>query len=144
MKIGVASDHRGYKMKEKVINYLKDKNYEVIDYSTSSEKSVDYPLYGFKLGESLASDKIDKAIAICGTGIGIGIAMNKVKGVICAKVSTKKEATLATEHNHANAISISGEIPFFKVKGLINSYLNSEELPDEKYKRREKELKEYK
>ena len=89
MKIGIASDHRGYKLKEFLKNHL---DYEMIDYGTTSEESVDYPDFGISLGEAVAKGNTDLGIAICGSGIGISIACNKVKGIRCAKVSNKQEA----------------------------------------------------
>ena len=81
MKIGIASDHRGYKLKEFLKNHL---DYEMIDYGTTSEESVDYPDFGISLGEAVAKGNTDLGIAICGSGIGISIACNKVKGIRCA------------------------------------------------------------
>ena len=75
MKIGIASDHRGYKLKEFLKNHL---DYEMIDYGTTSEESVDYPDFGISLGEAVAKGNTDLGIAICGSGIGISIACNKV------------------------------------------------------------------
>ena len=127
MKIAIASDHRGYEMKQELINYLKKQNYEVLDLGTNSKKSTDYPKYGILLGETIKDKKADLGIALCGTGIGISIACNKVKGIICAKVSTKKEARLAKEHNHANIIALSGEMSKLKTKQIIKTFLTSQE-----------------
>ena len=91
MKIGIASDHRGYNLKAKLIKYLSKKGYEAIDYGTDSSESVDYPDFAFKLGEEYNKESFDYGIAICGNGIGISIACNKVKGVRCAKVDSKKK-----------------------------------------------------
>ena len=90
MKIGLASDHRGVDLKEKIKKYLLEQNYEVIDYGTDTYDSVDYPKYAFILGKSLQNKNIDLGIAICATGIGMSIALNKVKGVMCAKIDSKK------------------------------------------------------
>ena len=92
MRIAIASDHRGYEMKQELKKYLKNQNYEVLDLGTTSKEPVDYPKYGILLGETIKEKKADLGIAICGTGIGISIACNKVKGIICAKVSNKKES----------------------------------------------------
>ena len=83
MRIGIASDHRGYKLKEQLKHML---DYEFIDYGTYSEESCDYPDFAFKLGEAVRDNKVDFGVAICGSGIGISIACNKVKGIRCAKV----------------------------------------------------------
>ena len=89
MKLGIARDHRGYKLKEQIKNEL---DIEIIDYGTYSEESCDYPDFAFKLGEAVVNKEVDYGIAICGSGIGISIACNKVKGVRCAKVSDSEEA----------------------------------------------------
>ena len=87
MKIGIASDHRGYNLKEQIKKELSD--YTIIDYGTYSEEKVDYPDYAFILGKNVAEKEVDFGVAICGSGIGISIACNKVKGIRCAKVSNK-------------------------------------------------------
>lgn len=124
MKIGIASDHRGYVLKKEIIKELKNE-YEIIDFGTDSEERVDYPDYAFKLGKAIQNKDIDLGIAICGTGIGISIALNKVKGVLCAKISNKEEAKLAKEHNHANAIAFSGSTKIEEAKEMILTFLNS-------------------
>ena len=124
MKIGIASDHRGYVLKKEIIKELKNE-YEIIDFGTDSEERVDYPDYAFKLGKAIQNKDIDLGIAICGTGIGISIALNKVKGVLCAKISNKEEAKLAKEHNHANAIAFSGLTKIEEAKEMILTFLNS-------------------
>ena len=86
MKVGIVSDHRGVKLKSKLIDYLKKENIEVYNYGTDTLESVDYPKYGILLGEKVASHEVDFGIAICGSGIGISIACNKVKGIRCAKI----------------------------------------------------------
>ena len=141
MRIAIASDHRGYEMKQELKKYLKNQNYEVLDLGTTSKEPVDYPKYGILLGETIKEKKADLGIAICGTGIGISIACNKVKGIICAKVSNKKEARLAKEHNHANIIALSGEMPKFKTKQIIKTYLTSKENKQEKYIKRINQIK---
>ena len=85
IKIGIASDHRGYTLKEQIIDKIANQ-YEIIDCGTTSIESVDYPDYAFKLGNLVADKDVDFGIAICGSGIGISIACNKVKGIRCAKV----------------------------------------------------------
>ena len=124
MKIGIASDHRGYVLKKEIIKELKNE-YEIIDFGTDSEERVDYPDYAFKLGKAIQNKDIDLGIAICGTGIGISIALNKVKGVLCAKISNKEEAKLAKEHNHANDIAFSGSTKIEEAKEMILTFLNS-------------------
>ena len=101
MKIGIVSDHRGYELKSKIIKKMK--NIDFIDYGTDSNKSVDYPDYAFKLGEKINKKEVDLGIAICGSGIGICIACNKVKGVRCAKVNSIKDAIYTRKDNNAHS-----------------------------------------
>lgn len=142
MKIGIASDHRGYTKKEKIINYLKKIGYDVIDYGTNDEKSVDHPVYAFKLCEDV-ENSVEKGILLCGTGIGMSIAANKVKGIRCAKVSSVNEARLSREHNNANVIAMSASMPLFKMKKVINTFLTTNFLNEEKYIKRNKMVDDY-
>lgn len=142
MKIALASDHRGYKLKQELIEYLKTK-YEIIDLGTNSEESTDFPKYGILLGESIKKKEADLGIAICGTGIGISIAANKVKGIMCAKINNEEEAKLAKEHNNANIIALSGKIPLEKAKKMIETFINSTPNQETKYQRRINQILEY-
>ena len=142
MKIALASDHRGYKLKQELIEYLK-KKYEIIDLGTNSEESTDFPKYGILLGESIQKKEADLGIAICGTGIGISIAANKVKGIMCAKINNEEEAKLAKEHNNANIIALSGKIPLEKAKKMIKIFINSTPNQETKYQRRINQILEY-
>ncbi len=142
-KIGIASDHRGYKLKQKLTNYLNKKGYTVIDYGCDDTTSHDYPEYGFKLGEGVRDKKIEKGIAICGSGIGISIACNKVKGVRCAKVNNVKEAKYTRLDNDANIIAISGEMSTLKAKDIVDTFLKTEFSNEERHKNRIKMLDDY-
>lgn len=142
MKIALASDHRGYKLKQELIEYLKTK-YEIIDLGTNSEESTDFPKYGILLGELIQKKEADLGIAICGTGIGISIAANKVKGIMCAKINNEEEAKLAKEHNNANIIALSGKIPLEKAKKMIKIFINSTPNQETKYQRRINQILEY-
>lgn len=143
MKIGIASDHRGIILKEKLINYLKEIGYEVENLGTDSFASVDYPEYAFKLGEEITSNKIDLGIAICGTGIGMSIALNKVKGIMCAKIDNINDAIYAKKHNNANALAISANNSLLKTKKMLKAFLSSKPEQDEKYQRRINQIKDY-
>lgn len=143
MKIGIASDHQGYKLKSKLVNYLKSKNIELIDYGTNSEENTDYTTYAFKIGEEVVNKNIDKGILICGSGIGMSIACNKVKGIRCAKVSNKDEAYMTRRDNDANVIAISKKISFWNAKKIINTFLSTEFSNIERYNRRLNMIKEY-
>ena len=144
MKIAIASDHRGYELKEYLIAKLSiNEEIKVLDLGTNSTESVDFPIYGIKLGETIKNKEADLGIAICGTGIGISIAANKVKGVMCAKINNEKEARLAKEHNNANVIALSGETDPEEAFNMIVTFLNSEPNQEEKYQRRIEQIKNY-
>ena len=142
MTIAMASDHRGYKLKQEIIENLQ-KEYQILDLGTSSEESVDFPKYGIALGEAIKNKKADLGIAICGTGIGISIAVNKVKGVMCAKISNIEEAKLAKEHNNANVIALSGKTSTEEALKMIKIFLKSTPNKEEKYQRRINQIIEY-
>ena len=143
MKIGIVSDHRGYKLKETLINYLKKKNFEVLDFGTNSTQSVDYPKYGFLIGEKVSKGDIDFGIAICGSGIGISIACNKVKGVRCAKVDTPNEARYTRLDNDANVLALSGAMPAYKAKDIVDEFFKTDFSNAERHLRRINQIKRY-
>ena len=143
MKVAVACDHRGYKVKEKLIPYLEKKGYEVLNLGTDSPEMVDYSDYGIKLGEAIRDKKADLGIAICGTGIGISIACNKVKGVRCAKVSSAKEAKETRIHNNANVIAFSARMFMFEIKDIVDNFLKTEYKETERFERRINKISKY-
>lgn len=126
MKLGIVSDHRGYELKGCLVNYLKSKKIDVIDYGTDSLESTDYVKYGILLGKKIMSKEVDFGIAICGTGLGISIACNKVNGIRCAKVSTTKEAFYARLHNDANAIALNGDMAKFRAKDIVDAFISTD------------------
>ena len=141
MKIGLASDHRGYKLKEELISFLKD-NYDVINYGTNSEESTDYPIYAFKLCKQMGKE-IDFGILICGTGIGISIAANKVKGIRCAKISNVEEAKLCREHNNANVIAFGEKTNVSLAKEMVKTFLETDFSNGERHIQRIKEIEDF-
>ena len=108
LKIAVASDHGGFALKEKVKEHLVQRGFEVDDLGTHSEESVDYPVYGKACGEAVASGKADLGVVVCGTGIGISIAANKVKGIRCGLCTSVEMAHLTKQHNNANILALGG------------------------------------
>lgn len=110
MKIGISSDHGGFELKEHIKDYFEKEGIDYLDYGTNSLDSVDYPDYGRKLAEGVVSGEIDKGIAICGTGIGISIACNKVKGIRCALCGDTYSARMSIEHNNANIMALGGRV----------------------------------
>ena len=108
MKIAVAADHGGYKLKEKVKEHLLERGIEVEDLGTHSEESVDYTIYGKLCGEAVASGQADLGVVVCGTGIGISIAANKVHGIRCGLCTSVEMAHLTKQHNNANILALGG------------------------------------
>lgn len=117
--------------------------YDITDCGTTSEESVDYPDYAFKLGNLVADKDVDFGIAICGTGIGISIACNKVKGVRCAKVDTKEEAIATRVDNDSNIIAFGEKMPLEKAVELITIFIETKASEEEKHVRRRQKIKEY-
>lgn len=110
MKVILGSDHGGFELKEKIKNHLENKNIKVIDKGTYNLESVDYPEYGRLVGEAVVSKEGDFGIVVCGTGIGISIAANKVHGVRCALCHNTTTARLTREHNNANVLALGGRV----------------------------------
>jgi ribose 5-phosphate isomerase B len=109
-RIVIGSDHAGFLVKEAIREYLQSAGYDVDDQGTSSEESVDYPDYGKAVGERVASKEADLGIAVCGSGIGISIAANKVPGIRAALAHDVITSRLAREHNDANVLALGGRI----------------------------------
>lgn len=108
MKIGIGSDHGGYELKEEIKKHLEGKNIEVIDYGTNSTESVDYPDFGKAVSKAVVEEEVDRGIVVCGTGIGISIAANKVKGIRCALCNDSFSARMSRAHNDANVLALGG------------------------------------
>jgi len=110
MKISIACDHAAYDVKEKIKLFLFDEGLEVLDYGTTSNESVDYPEYGKKVGLSVSKGKSQKGIVICGSGIGISIAANKIKGIRAALCTSEKHAIMSRKHNDANVLALGARM----------------------------------
>lgn len=142
MKIAIGCDHAGYELKEIVKDKLTKEGYELIDLGTNSSESVDYPIYGRAVGEKVASGECDKGIAICGTGIGISISCNKVKGVRAALCNTEHLAKMSREHNDANVLCLGArEIDKELALKIVDKWLSTDFLGG-KHLRRIKMLEE--
>ncbi len=135
MKLGFASDHRGFPLKEELIKHYQDQ-YEIIDCGTNSTESCDYPDYAFKLGELIQKGEVDFGIAICGSGIGISIACNKHKGVYCAKVSNSEEAKYTREDNNTNCVAFGEKTSLEEAIKIVDTFINTEFSNLEKHIRR--------
>ncbi len=110
MKIALGSDHGGYELKEIIKEHLTNKGHEILDCGTDSAQSVDYPEYGFKVGETIINKQVDLGIVVCGTGIGISIAANKVRGIRAALCTNSYMAKMAREHNNANILALGARV----------------------------------
>ncbi len=143
MRIGFASDHRGYDLKNKLIDYLEAEGYEIEDCGSFSEESTDYPDYAFKLGDIVVKKEVDFGVAICGSGIGISIACNKVKGIRCAKVSNVEEAIATRIDNDSNIVAFGEKMPLETAKEIVTTFFNTPTSTEEKHVRRRNKIKEY-
>ena len=136
IKIGIASDHRGFTAKEFLKEYFGENDIYVIDFGTNSAESIDFPVYAKKLGEAIQNEEIDLGIAICGTGIGMSIVLNKMKGVYCAKVSNESEAILCRSHNNANVIALSSHLSESDLKEITKAFIETNFSSEERHIRR--------
>lgn len=110
MKIAIGADHGGYQLKEEILKYLIESNYTVKDFGTYNEDSVDYADYSIQVAEAVAAKEFDFGILVCGTGIGIGIAANKVPGIRAALCSDTFSAHATREHNDANILTLGQRV----------------------------------
>lgn len=125
MKIAIACDHGGYELKVEIMKYLIDGGYEVTDFGTDSTKSVDYPDYAFLVSNAVADKTHDFGILICGTGIGMSIAANKVKGIRCALCSEPVSARLTRQHNNSNVLAMGARIIGVELaKAIVDAFLS--------------------
>ena len=128
MKIILASDHGGFELKDKMKKYVESKGYEFEDIGPfNGEESVSYAEYGLKLGKAISSDKNSIGIGVCGTGLGISYAINRIKGARGARVTSVEDAHLAKEHNNANVLVFGGrQIKFEDAKKMFDEFINTE------------------
>jgi len=143
MQLVIGNDHKGTKLKNKLIIFLKKNGHIVENIGSNDELSVDYPNYAFEVGLAVSKKKADFGILICGTGIGMSIAANKVKGIRCALVSSVKEATLARKHNDANVIALSSNTSYLVAKKIIKTFITTDFSNEERHLKRIDMIKEY-
>ncbi len=131
MRIGIANDHAAVEMKKEIASYLESKGFEVVNYGTDDNASVDYPVYGEKVATAIRDKEVDLGVLICGTGIGISLAANKVPGIRAAVVSEPISARLSREHNNANIIAFGARIVGLEeAKGIVDAFFGAEFLGD--------------
>lgn len=119
MKIGIGNDHAAVEMKEQIAEYLKEFGYEVVNYGTDTHDSCDYPEYGEKVGRAVANKEVDLGILICGTGVGISLAANKVKGVRAVVCSEPYSARLSRQHNNTNVLAFGARVIGIEMAKMI-------------------------
>lgn len=110
MRIALAADHAGYLLKDELARWLSEQGHDVTDLGTNGPESVDYPKYGARVADAVASGEAERGIAICGSGIGISIAVNRNLECRCARVSDPLSAELAREHNDANVLALGARL----------------------------------
>lgn len=127
MKIAIASDHGGFALKESIIKYIAELGYEYKDFGCESENSVDYPDFAFPAAEVVAKGEFERGILICGTGIGVSICANKVKGIRCALCGDVLSAELTRRHNDSNMLAMGGRIIGVETaKAIVKVWLETE------------------
>lgn len=134
MKIAIATDHNGVNEKQALINALPE--YEIIDMSTDNTPIDDYPDFAYRVAKSVLKKEADLGILMCGTGIGMSIAANKVKGIRCAHCSSVEQAHLAREHNDANIIALSYKQDINELVEMIKEFIVTPHDSDERHERR--------
>ena len=134
MKIAIANDHHGIDIKNRIIKYLTERDIEYINFGCDEKNNVDYVDYAEKLCNSVKSNESTLGILICGTGIGMSIAANKIKGIIAAKVNTPREASLCKEHNMANVITLSEYTE--NLEEILDAFINTPYSQEERHIRR--------
>lgn len=127
MKIAIGCDHGGYALKLAVKGHLEDKGYEVVDYGCDGPESVDYPIYGERVGRAVAGGECALGVLICGTGIGISLAANRVRGVRAAVCSEPYSAEMTRRHNNANIIAFGARVVGEgTAMTIVDAFLNAE------------------
>ena len=127
MKIGIGNDHVGYEMKLEIKEYLEALGHEVVDFGADSAERSDYPIYGENVARAVVSGEVDRGVLICGTGVGISLAANKVDGIRAAVCSEPVTASLAKRHNNANIIAFGARIVGIEMaKAIVDAWLSAE------------------
>lgn len=127
MKIGIGNDHSSVEMKQAISTYLTQKGYEIVNFGTDSTESYPYPEAAVNVANAVVNKDVDCGILICGTGIGIGIAANKVKGIRCATCSEPYSAKLSKMHNNSNILSFGARVVGVELaKMIVDSWLEAE------------------
>lgn len=144
MKIAIATDHNGSNIKKEIIRFLNNRGFETLDLSEHNSAFDDYPAYAFAVGKAVTKNEADFGVLLCGTGIGMSIAANKVKGIRCAHVTNNSEAMLARQHNNANIIAIgTNSNKVNDILKMIDLFVNTDFKNEDRHVRRNKQISEY-
>ena len=126
VKIAIGNDHVAVEMKKHITKYLTDKGYDVVNFGTDSEERTDYPIYGKKVADAVASGECEYGILICGTGVGISLAANKVKGIRAVVCSEPYSAKLSRQHNNTNILAFGARvIGTATAEMIVDEFLNA-------------------
>ena len=137
MKIALGSDHGGFKLKEEIKKYLSKKNIGYKDFGTNSEESCDYPDYAFPAAEAVAKGEFDRGILICGSGVGVSIVANKVKGIRAVNAFSEDIARQSREHGDANVLALGGRyLSIEKALNIIDVWISTPFSNDERHLKR--------
>ena len=127
MRIALAADHAGYVLKDELAAWLREAGHEIQDLGTSGPESVDYPQFGTKLADAVANGAAERGVVVCGSGIGISIAVNRTPACRCARVSEPLSAALAREHNDANVLALGARlIGADMAKACVEAFLGTD------------------
>ncbi len=143
MRIYIGTDHRGVEVENRIVEYLKSKNIEVFQSDLTHNDKDDYVDFAKDIAEKVVNDNSSFGILICGTGIGMSIAANKVKGILCGHCSSVEQAHLTREHNHANVIALSYKQDINEVIEMIKEFIKTEPSPEERHCRRVNKILEF-
>ena len=143
MRVAIASDHTAMELRENVAEFVRAMGHEVVDLGTNDPSRADYPVYGRAVGEAVASGKVDRGIAICGTGIGISIAANKVPSIRCALCGDCFSAKATRLHNNANVLALGALVtgPGLALE-IVDIFLDTPFSEEERHSRRVSQLEE--
>ena len=127
MKVSIAADHAGFEEKQLLVEYLRELGHEVLDRGPANDDRVDYPDFAALVAADVASGEAERGVLVCGTGIGMAIAANKVDGIRAANVTTPEFAQLAREHNDANVVTVSGRFVTDEVnRAIVKAFLETD------------------
>ena len=143
MKVALGADHGGFELKERIRQHLVDRGVSVEDLGTNSNQAVDYPDYALAVSERVVGHRADRGILVCGAGIGMSIAANKVPGIRAANVHSEAEAQLSREHNNANVLALGGRLLDENTAlKIVDRWLNTEFSGDSRHMRRIEKISE--